>query len=246
MLEALNRCNGAKPQQLATMTGLPRPTVYRLLETMETLGYVVRSPSDESWNLTLRVRALSSGFHNDAWVSRAAIPVMTALGKEILWPIDLVTLSGDRMAILETTHTTSPFSIDRGLTTVPILGTSGGRAYISFCPDAEREAIIDRLRRSELDEHKEARDPAYINRLVSETRRAGYGSRTEGFNPHTSSISVPIRWADGVIACMSVIWIKSAMPFKEAVSRYLDPLRKSVREIEQRLSKEGLIKPHDL
>jgi IclR family transcriptional regulator, mhp operon transcriptional activator len=243
VLEALNRCNGAKPQQLAKIVGLPRPTVYRLLETMETLGYVVRSPSDDSWNLTLRVRALSAGFHNDAWVSRAAVPVMMALGREILWPVDLVTLDDDRMAIRESTHATSPFSIDRGMTTVPILKTAGGRAYLSFCPDSERIALIERLSRSDNEDHREARDLFYVERLVAETRRAGYGSRMEGFNPHTASISVPINWDGRVIACLTVIWIASALSFSEAVARYRQPLRGAASEIERRLSEENLLSP---
>jgi IclR family mhp operon transcriptional activator len=115
VLRALNRCDGAKAQALARIVGLPRPTVYRLLETLETLGYVARSPSDEAWHLTLQVKALSAGFHDETWVVRTAAPVLEALGREVLWPVDLVTLDRDAMAIRESTHGSSPFSIDRGM-----------------------------------------------------------------------------------------------------------------------------------
>ena len=242
VLESLNKCIGARPQQIAKMTGLPRPTVYRLLETMERLGYLAKSATDDRWYLTQQVRALSAGFYNDAWISRVASPVIAKLGKEILWPMDLVTLAGGRMVILDTTHPTSPFSIDRGLVSVPILATSGGRAYISFCPDAERKAIIDNLARSDAEEHRQARDKKYIKRLVETTRAAGYGSRTEGFNSHTASFSLPIRWDRGVIACLTLIWIRSALPYEEALARYLGPVREAVHRIEGALvSDEAVI-----
>ena len=149
VLEALNRCHGAGAQQIARVVELPRPTVYRLLETMEKLGYVTRS--EDSWTLSAQVKALSSGFHDDVWVTRVAAPILHELGREVLWPVDLVTFENDAMIIRETTHTESPFSIDRGMagTHLPILQTSGGRAYLAFSPASEREMILARLRQSD-------------------------------------------------------------------------------------------------
>lgn len=237
VLRALNRCDGAKAQALARIVGLPRPTVYRLLETLETLGYVARSPSDEAWHLTLQVKALSAGFHDETWVVRTAAPVLEALGREVLWPVDLVTFDRDAMAIRESTHGSSPFSIDRGMvgTRLPILETSSGRAYLAFCPEAEREAILERLCTAAGTADAAAGDRAYTDRLLAETRRAGFGSRTEGFNPHTASISVPVFWGGRVQACITLIWIASALRLAEAVSRYLTPVRRASNEIEARL-----------
>lgn len=234
VLEALNRCDGAKAQHLARVVQLPRPTVYRLLETMQTLGYVTRSESDESWHLTLRVKALAAGFHDDTWVTRIAAPILRALGRDVLWPVDLVTFERDRMVIRETTHPASPFSIDRGMVSVrlPILRVSSGRAYLAFCPADEREATLERLRRSANEDDRPARDRAYVEQMLARTRADGYGSRTEGFNPHTASISVPVTWNDRVLACITLIWIASALSFDEAVGRYLAPLRRAAGEIQ--------------
>ncbi|HVZ53690.1 MAG TPA: DNA-binding transcriptional activator MhpR [Pseudolabrys sp.] len=237
ILEALNRCHGAKAQQIARMVDLPRPTTYRLLETLDALGYIARSKSDDGWHLTPQIKMLSAGFHDDVWIARVAAPVVHELGKEVLWPVDLVTYQNATMIIRETTHVESPFSIDRGMagSHLPILGTSGGRAYLSFCPERERALILQRLRRSDEPYDALARDKTFVTRLVEETRRVGYGSRSEGFNPHTASISMPIRQGERVLACVSIIWIARALSFADAVARNLPPLRKAIGQIEAQL-----------
>ena len=237
ILEALNRCHGTKAQQLARMVELPRPTVYRLLETMEGLGYVTRSKSDNSWNLTAQVKSLSSGFHDDVWVTRVAAPILHNLGRELLWPLDLVTFENDAMIIRESTHAESPFSIDRGMAGahLPILQTSGGRTHLAFSAPAERDTILERLRRTGKAEDALAHDVQFMERLLTEIKQKGYGFRTDGFNPHTASISVPILGNDRVLACITVIWIASALSFAEAVERNLLPLKRATSQIEAQL-----------
>lgn len=247
ILEALNRCHGAKAQQIARMVDLPRPTTHRLLETLDGLGYITRSKADDSWHLTLQIKALSAGFHDDVWVTRVAAPVIHALGHEILWPVDLVTFENDAMIVRDTTHGESPFSIDRGMAGahLPILLTSGGRAYLAFCPEQERAAIIDRMRRSDAPDHALARDDNFVNRLIADTRQAGFGSRTEGFNPHTASISMPVHGNGRVLACVSVIWMSRALSFSESIERNLPPLKRAVAQIEAQLRNLVLVPPTD-
>lgn len=235
VLEALNRCHSAGAQQIAHIVKLPRPTVYRLLETMENLGYVTRS--EDSWTLTAQVKALSAGFHDDVWVTRIAAPILHELGREVLWPVDLVTFENHAMIIRETTHAESPFSIDRGMagTHLPILQTSGGRAYLAFCTGNEREMILERLRKSDKPGDAIAHDQKFVERILTETRQLGYGFRTEGFNPHTASVSVPILIDGRVLACVTMIWIASALRFEEAVERNLGAIRPAVTRIQSLL-----------
>jgi IclR family transcriptional regulator, mhp operon transcriptional activator len=238
VLEALNRRHGASAQELARSVNVPRPTVYRLLETMRKLGYVIRSETDEHWHLTAQIKSLSAGFHDDVWVTRIAAPLLHDLGRKVLWPVDLITYENGAMVIRETTHAESPFSIDRGMagTRLPMLETSGGRAFLAFSPKAEREVVLQELRRSAEPHDQMARDRDYVQRLLGGVRRAGYASRGEGFNPHTSSISVPVIVDDRVKACISMIWIKKAMKIDEAVRQFLEPIRQTAGRIAGEMS----------
>ena len=123
---------------VATATSIPRPTVYRLLETLEGLGFVSRDHSSEKWRPTLQAKSLSSGFRHEDWVTQSAVPEMVRLGREILWPLDLVTFNDYQMEIRESTHNISPYSIDHGMVglQLPVLDTAGGRAYLAFVRQA--------------------------------------------------------------------------------------------------------------
>lgn len=75
LLNMLNKLDGgASVGLLAELSGLHRTTVRRLLETLQEEGYVRRSPSDDSFRLTIKVRQLSEGFRDEQWISALAAP----------------------------------------------------------------------------------------------------------------------------------------------------------------------------
>jgi IclR family transcriptional regulator, mhp operon transcriptional activator len=238
LLQELNKLDNASVQELARSTGLTRPTAYRLLETLRTNGYVSRGPSDLVYRLTLKVRGLSAGFHDDAWVIDAGAPILRSLGEKLLWPVALLTFDNSAMSVRETTHRTSPFSIDRGMegSRVPMLLTASGRAYLAFCPELEREMIFENLAVSGEPDAGLATDREYLERVLHETRRRGYGSRTGGeVRDKTASIALPIMFRERVVACLPIIWIRSAVPYGKAVRQFLEPLRDAAAEIAARL-----------
>jgi len=57
ILQEVNRSGGIRAGEIAWRLDLPRPTVYRLLETLEELGYVARSASDNRFRVTRRAAA---------------------------------------------------------------------------------------------------------------------------------------------------------------------------------------------
>lgn len=233
ILRIINAQDGSRIQQLATMTKIPRPTVFRLLETLEAQGYVMKSKSDDTWHPTLECNALSSGFLDKAWVGQIAMPEMVNLGRKILWPLDLVTYSDKAMKIRETTHKFSPFSFDVGMvgTEIPMLHTAGGHVYLAYCSDAEREAILDFMRKSDAPEHALAHDEGTIQQIIQRTRDKGFGYRTDGYKGHTSSISVPIFQQGEILAALTIVCLNSALSFDEIVRKYSKKLRTTCKKI---------------
>jgi IclR family mhp operon transcriptional activator len=88
-LTVLNSRDGATVSEVAQEIRLPRTTVYRILETLCAAGFIFRDASDDRYRLTVMVRALSGGFDDDAWVTQIAKPLITDLGREIVWPISI-------------------------------------------------------------------------------------------------------------------------------------------------------------
>lgn len=237
VLRALNRQNGGTVLDLVGATGLPRATIYRLLETLASGGYVAKDPADNRYRLTLQVRALADGFTDEAWVTQIATPLIEALYLDIVWPTAVATVAGTEMVVRYSTDLKSPLAMERSPVgfRVPILTTAVGLAYLAHCGEAERRTILDALGRVGPPDGP-ARNGAAVERLLAETRARGYGTRFRGVNPQTSSIAVPVLRGGRAIASINITWIDSALTLDDVIDRYLPALRRTARAIEDRLA----------
>jgi IclR family mhp operon transcriptional activator len=234
VLRAVNRSGGIRASELAQRLELARPTVYRLLETLEELGYVARSASDDRFRVTRKASSLGDGYDPRIVISEAAAPAIHELSQRLVWPVDLMTYEDGAMVVQETTHARSPLSIDRGMigSRLPMLRTAAGRAYLAFCPAAERDIILKQIDRIGDPDDRPYLIPDHLDHTLAETRRRGFASRTDGeYNPRTSSIAVAIVRDDQVLGCISIIWIRSALDAEEAISQFARPMMETAAQL---------------
>jgi len=226
LLVAINRRKLPSVVELSRDTRLPRPTVYRLLETLSRAGFVTRSSPHDRYCLTSQVRALSDGFAEDDWIAEIAAPLMFQLTRQLVWPVALMTFDEGRMLVRETTHEASTLSVDHGMVgrSLPILRTAAGRCYLAFCPNRERRTILDMLSRSKAPEDRGARETERLTRLLDAIREKGYAIQDREINPKTTGIAVPIRLSTKMLGAMSLIWISSALTIEGAEREFLPQL----------------------
>ena len=74
ILTALNRHGSATALTLARETGVPRATVYRLLQTLLDDGYVSRGTADDRFHLLLKVRCLSGALKTSSGSQQLLVP----------------------------------------------------------------------------------------------------------------------------------------------------------------------------
>jgi IclR family mhp operon transcriptional activator len=238
VLAAMNRHKVASVLELARETQLPRPTIYRLLETLGRAGFVSRSGSADRYCLARKVRTLSDGFVDDEWITEIAAPRMAEFTAAHVWPVALMTFEEGRMLIRETTHPASSLSIDYGMMgrRLPMLRTAAGRAYLAFCPDNERRTIMDMLDHSAAPEDRY--DGRRLTALLRDIRIRGYALQDREINPRTSGISVPIR-GERLLGCVSMVWIALALTIEEAQQRFLKPLLALAKSIAGEVDNRG-------
>lgn len=234
VLQEVNRSGGIRAGDVARALDLPRPTVYRLLETLEELGYVARSASDDRFRVTRLALSLGDGYDPGVVICQAAAPYLAELSKTLVWPVDLSTYENAAMVVQETTHSRSPLSIDRGMIgkRLPMLRTSAGRAYLAACPARERDLIVSHLRRIDEADDRAFLDQGRLDQMIAETQARGYAIRSEGeYNPKTASIAVPIVRNEIVFGCISIIWIRSALGIEEAMAQFVVRLQETAAAI---------------
>lgn len=236
--------------ELSARTGLHRTTVRRLLETLQTEGYVRRSRSDDSYRLSPKIRQLSDGFTDDEWISEVANPVLGELLQRLVWPSDLCTLDGDCMLVRETTHRFSPLSFHRAMIRqrMPLLLTASGRAYLAFCDPQQREQILGLLASGTDAQSALARNRVLVDPLLERIRAQGYATNDGEWSmqQQISAIAMPIRFQNQPLATLSVVFLRKAMGVQDAARRYLPELQAAIAKIEDRLNRDASLVPSTL
>jgi IclR family transcriptional regulator, mhp operon transcriptional activator len=233
-LTFLNLRAGATVSEVAHEIRLPRTTVYRILETLCSSGFVYRDSTDERYRLTVLVKGLSGGFDDEAWVTEIAKPIINNLSGEIAWPVSIATLIGTKMTLRETTDHSTPLAIERYSAGVqlPLLTTAMGRVYLANCAPAQRDALIEVLARSGKEEDKAARNRVDLLRVLAEIKAQGYATTTRTRRlADEIAVSVPVPMNNGTLAGLTVRFVASAMPLKSGLERFLPKLRLSAAKI---------------
>jgi len=235
ILRFINAAGDAKPGEIAQKLGIPRPTVYRLIETLEEHGYVVMSATNSRVRVTRLAASLGDGFAVTSRLCQIAGPLFGEYAPRVVWPLDISVYENAAMVIQETTHGRSPLSIDRGMTgyRLPMLRTSAGRCYLGHCDARERQLILEHVRRLGDPDDRPFLDDRHLVSLLGDVAARGMAYRDAGeFRPQTASIAVPVMVSGAVGACLSVIWIRKALSLQQAVATLEAPLR----EIASRIS----------
>lgn len=237
MLELVNREGGIRPAEAAKLLSLPRPTSHRILETLEELGYVCRSPSDSRFMVTAETARLSAGYNREARLSRVAGPPLSKLLREIVWPVHVSTHVGGKMIIRETTQGRSPFGSNIALLgkKVPVLRTASGRVFFAYSSTDEREALLDAVRAHGDPADLPHLDPQAIDRMVKDVREHGYATRHSNEPvPDSYTIAVPILLDDQIQGSLAVLWPTCALSMDDAVDAFLPRLQEAAMKMGQR------------
>lgn len=217
VMEALSRRPHGTIAALAAETGLPRPTVVRLLQTLVELGYVVRVSRDLGYRLTDKVLGLAQGIRFVDHLIDAAAPHMSEFTRVYGWPLYLGTISNRAMTIRHSTAAESPMSFERVALQrrSPVLSSALGRAWLAFCSAEERRAVLRDLG---------VRLDAELAAVFERIRRDGHAFTILPRTGRLQGIAVAIRKGERVMGCLSMRFIRSAMTEEEAGRRYGGPL----------------------
>jgi IclR family transcriptional regulator, mhp operon transcriptional activator len=200
--------------QICRQAEIPYPTACRVIETLIKEGMVEREPARKRYRATALVRTLSVGFQDEDDLVAVARPHIVALCNRHGWPISVATRVGHSMMVRDSTHKLTSLTLANYSPgyTLPIIECSTGKAYLAFCGDEERAAI-----------------------LSGQIRSAGYA--TQARNSYTavpgktSSIAVPIRKGDQIRGSLALIFFAAAMPMARAEAMFVDDLRATAEAI---------------
>lgn len=237
ILQAMNRQPVSTVDLLHLQTNLPKPTIVRLLRTLESLGLVRHASQHGAYYLTSEVRSLSSGYHSEPQIVEAAMSLMDAMTLKVKWPMAIAVFDDNAVVVRYSTIPLSPLALLHSSINMRLSLASRalGRAYLAFCDNREQEIIIDVLAHSTNPEDAPTSDRLAFRTLLQTIRSNGYATRNRAVRPVSQTIAVPILVENRAVATVGLTYFSSVMTEKKAIATYLPDLQELARNVSLRL-----------
>ncbi|AFK63221.1 DNA-binding transcriptional activator MhpR [Advenella kashmirensis WT001] len=237
ILQAMNRQPVSTVDMLHLQTLLPKPTIVRLLRTLEDLHLVRHAPQHGAYYLTSEVRSLSTGYHSEPQIVEAAMSLMDAMTLKVKWPMAIAVFEDNAVVVRYSTIPLSPLALLHSSINMRLSLASRalGRAYLAFCDNEEQEIILDALALSSNAEDAPARDRVTFQELLRDIRSNGFATRSRTVRPVSQTIAVPILVQNRVVATVGLTFFSSVLTDKKAIATYLADLQELARNVSTRL-----------
>jgi IclR family mhp operon transcriptional activator len=230
LLDAMNERQPCSLAELHHATGLPKPTVFRILATLEAEGYVRSEGGLGQYRLTARTRRLGAAYSEKSMVIDVGGPIALTVTKAIKWPLAIGVLDGDAIVVRHSTMPYSPLAVQA--TTLGhrlgLLDSAMGQTYLAFCDDKERSILVDMLCTG-----ADAAGLEHVQQALEKlpaARERGYGLRLPKAVGVSATVAVPILRGSQVPAVLSMTTFGRVMN-DSMLATHLPVLRQTATDI---------------
>ena len=237
LLQALNRQAVSTVDALHEQTHIPKPSIVRMMQTLEGCGFVKHAPQRGAYYLASGVQSLGSGCRSEPTLAEAAAPLLDALTLRIKWPLAIATRDGLAMVVRYSTIPLSPLSLKHSTLNLrlSLVSRALGRACLTFCSPQQQAALLQALAASTAPEDARARDAAAMRSVLDDVRSNGFAMRDPGIWPASNTLAVPVFDTDGVAGAIGLTYFSSTMTPAQAVERHLVEMQEAARDTGERL-----------
>lgn len=237
LLEALNRRAVNSVEQLHVDTGLPKPTIIRILKTLIQAGFVAHDRRQSGYQVTAAVHSLSCGYHSTPLIVEASRPWAASFTREYKWPVAIAVLDVDAVTIRFSTIFDSPISpfhasLNRRLS---LFTSALGFAYFAFCPKTEQKTLLKLALQAGNEPILKSKNDGWLRLRIRQAVERGYTDRDPSAKyKESATIAVPIFIGDHVAATFGMTYFKTAVKPAEIVN-YVAALQSAAKSIEKQM-----------
>lgn len=176
VLEAL--ADHSRVADIAAATGLPKPTVHRILQTLVQHGFA-RSDGKGSYVGGPRILSLAGRFLQRLDIAEQVRPILRDLQERTGWTVHLALLSGDEAVYVAKLEGANPYTLaSRVGMSLRLHCTSIGKAILATMSDEDVLALLDRTGMPARTEHTLTDGAALLADLAT-VRTRGYAEDHE-------------------------------------------------------------------
>jgi DNA-binding IclR family transcriptional regulator len=204
VLRAFSRQGGVLGNQdLAKITGLPKPTVSRMTYTLTQLGYLTYSTQLEKYQLDAGVLALGYAYTSNLQVRRVAKPMMESLAERTKLSVGLTIRERLSMLYVENCRGDDSQALRMEVgSSLPLATSAAGRAYLVGLPEHDREIVLEEMKKR-AGEKWPRYEEGIINALT-EYEELGFCTSLGDWDKAINSVGVPLQLQDGRIMALNI------------------------------------------
>src|SRR5438105_3087099 len=222
--------------ELAVAVALPQSTVFRLVTTLEHLGYLVRDPETKRYRHSARMITLGLTALDSLDLRERALPYMQALSERTHETVKLAILDGVEIVFLASVVVREKLSMPTPAGhRLPAYCTALGKALLAFQPPEQWDALlamIDFQPRTP----RTITDPARFKAELLRTRERGYALGNQEMIAGESSIAAPLRDRQGLaVAAVNVSTLRFDLKKTSPTDRLIQQTVDCAMQISQEL-----------
>ena len=224
---------GLSLAEITRETGLPKPTVYRMCETLVKLGFL-RKNSDKTYTLGFRLLELGSIVLSSLEIRKVAMEEMERLQNMTGESIHLGILDGTEVVSIEALESPLPLRTRVFIGKRASLYSSAiGKALLAFLPEDQKKEIVEKL---DLKPHTKntITDKRELMRELERIKRRGYSVDNMEDSEGIRCVGAPILNSEGVAIASISISGPATRITKDKIRKY----SKLVIEASRRISKK--------
>jgi DNA-binding IclR family transcriptional regulator len=187
-------------QEIADRIKLPKSTTFRLVQSLQEAGYLVRL-EDQKYCLSLRFTRLAGMVKSTLGIREIARPIMLHVAEATKETVSIHTLSGRKRVCIDAIATASSQlrNVVQPGEQVPLLAGSGSKVLMAFMPKSQLAPIIGSIARRTKRSQSEVL--AELTTIRAQGFAVSHGERLLGL----TAISAPVKdAADAVRYCMTI------------------------------------------
>ncbi|MGJ8522527.1 HTH-type transcriptional regulator TsaQ1/TsaQ2 [Carnimonas sp. R-84981] len=179
-------------QELANLTGLPKPTVHRLANTLIYMGCLKREQYSGKYQLDAGVLGFGYAMLTNLAIRTAAHPYMEELASFSGAPVAMATRDRLQMVYLDVVQGKSNLTMRRQIGSyLPIATSSAGRACLAALDESERAFLLEHLERREKEQWPQMRKG--LERAFRDYEDYGYCLSISEWDRNVNSVAVPLQ-----------------------------------------------------
>jgi DNA-binding IclR family transcriptional regulator len=220
-------------QDIARLTGLPKPTVSRMTYTLTQLGYLSYSPQLEKYQLSSGVLALGYAYVSNLKVRQLAKPYMDEFARRNNMSVGLT--CRDRLHMIYVENRLPPdasmLRMEIGLK-LPMATTSAGRAYCSAIGEEDRAMLMAAMEKKYGDAWPEF-EPG-LKQALADYRKHGFCLSLGEWDRNINSAGVPVFLQDGTVmalTCAAPSYLVPSDTLKSSIAHQLAMLGSDIESL---------------